>query len=552
MQTKLVWKKAESSATALCYDERCLLHCANYAHPEQPARLSTAFSHLKSQGLVERCRFVQPLPASDDELLLTHSRTHIDMIDSTAKLTYKEPEPDSESSDAETLYPDCQWIDPDTFVNQHSALAARLASGGLLQICQQIAEGTVRNGFSLMRPPGHHCFPEKASGFCLYNSVAVAANVLKRSHGYRVMIVDFDVHHGDGTQKLFEGIDDVLFCSVHRWQNGKFYPHKGGELGSNGVGDGTGFSVNVPFDYIGCGDRTYSKAMEMIILPLMWSFKPDFVLVSAGFDCALGDPLGGQRVSPLGFQWMSSLLVQGAHRLLEAKHQPIVPKSTSNADDSKHQQQETAEDAAIGQLVRSASELTLSSSRIEEDHQSQCAAFVQQVMDQSTWTSEPKGKIAFALEGGYNVRAVASGVEMCVRSLLGDALIDASALSNQSSEVNDVKVQVESQLHTPTKSHAAETSVESPGRQLRWNLRSATKSPGKSPTTSTQSPPPPKEQIGVDLSQPQLTFADRDKYEVWTEWSPDDVFEFVENRRWGVTSLTHHVCAHSQVATSQG
>jgi histone deacetylase 6 len=192
------------------YDERCLLHQANYAHVEQPARASTTMQLLKSTGVYQRCVHVPSRPARDEELVGSaekegaHTHDHVALIDGTASYAYKEDEPDSETEGDSTMYPDCKFLDSDTYVNRHSSTAARLAIGGLVDLCEAVLQGRLRNGFAVIRPPGHHADSRKASGFCLYNNVACAVQALKAKHPdtlKKFMIVDFDVHHGEFQSK---------------------------------------------------------------------------------------------------------------------------------------------------------------------------------------------------------------------------------------------------------------------------------------------------------------------------------------------------------------
>jgi len=305
-------RAARSSTTALVYDERCLLHQANYAHVEQPARASTTMQLLKSSGVYGRCVHVPSRPARDDELIgQAHTAEHVAKIDGTAQLDYKPAEPDSETEGDDTLYPDCKFLDNDTYVNQHSAAAARLAIGGLVDLCEAVLAGRVRNGFAVIRPPGHHADTVRASGFCLYNNVACAVQALKAKHPElkRFMIVDFDVHHGDGTQSIFYDDPDVLYTSIHRYQHGTFYPKTGAHTDCGGA-NALGSTVNVPLNYTRMGDHEYLTITKQILAPIAREFQPDMLLISAGFDCAQGDPLGGMEVSSDGFGHITRALMQ--------------------------------------------------------------------------------------------------------------------------------------------------------------------------------------------------------------------------------------------------
>lgn len=198
------------------------------------------------------------------------------------------------------------------YVNEHSAYAARLSCGGAIDLCDAVASGRIQNGFAIVRPPGHHAEPHKSMGFCLFNNVAVATRHVMRQHDHinKVLILDWDVHHGNGTQKAFENDADVLYVSLHRYdEDGSFYPGSTyGNYTSVGTGQGEGKSVNVPWPTQGMGDADYLYAFHHLVMPIAHEFKPDLVIVSAGFDAADGDPIGLNRVSPGGFAQMTHQL----------------------------------------------------------------------------------------------------------------------------------------------------------------------------------------------------------------------------------------------------
>jgi acetoin utilization deacetylase AcuC-like enzyme len=202
-----------------------------------------------------------------DELAACHER---DYVESVRRL----------SESGRTLF-----VDADTICTPSSYEAALLAAGAAIAAVE-------REGFALVRPPGHHARPAQAMGFCLFDNVAVAARFAQRELGLRrVAILDWDVHHGNGTQEIFWADETVFFVSLHRWP---FYP------GSGGPGEGNETTLNVPLP-AGCGDAEYVEALERVAAPALEAFAPDLLLVSAGFDAAAGDPLGGMRVSEEGF-----------------------------------------------------------------------------------------------------------------------------------------------------------------------------------------------------------------------------------------------------------
>ena len=272
--------------TGLVDDPRFLHHVAPYGHPEHPGRLKAIRARFEADGLASRCVCVPAREAANEELRRIHTAAHVRAVDATASS-------------------DFQALDPDTYTSRGSAEAARLAAGGLVDLASEVLSGRLANGFALLRPPGHHAEADRAMGFCLYNNVAVAARAVQAAGSCeRVLIVDWDVHHGNGTQHSFWDDPSVLYFSTHQFP---FYPGTGAAEEAGG-GKGRGFNVNVPWPG-GMGDADHLSAFDRLLLPIARSFSPDLVLVSAGFDAAAGDLLGGMRVSPGGYAALTERLL---------------------------------------------------------------------------------------------------------------------------------------------------------------------------------------------------------------------------------------------------
>jgi histone deacetylase 6 len=272
-------------STGYLFDERFLLHRAPYEHPEHPGRLDAIRSRIEKEGLASRCIPIAARPAEDDELLEIHTPAHLAAIAATESVEFAQ-------------------LDPDTYTCADSHLAARLAAGGLVDLTLAVARGEIDNGLALVRPPGHHAEAGRAMGFCLFNNVAVAARAAQAAGATaKILIVDWDLHHGNGTQHSFWEDASVLYFSTHQFP---FYPGTGG-VDEVGGAKGRGFTVNVPWPG-GMGDAEYLTAFDEILLPIARRFSPDLVLVSAGFDAADGDPLGSMRISSEGYGAMTARL----------------------------------------------------------------------------------------------------------------------------------------------------------------------------------------------------------------------------------------------------
>lgn len=260
-------------------DDRYLDHVNPPQHPETRVRLVEIGKMLDIEGWRDKAVAVKPRAATPEEIGTVHSLDHYRRVEAT--------------KDARRL----GYFDPDTFYSSGSFEAAVLAVGGLLECIDLVIEGELDNAFAFVRPPGHHAERDWAQGFCLFNNVAVAAAYLNRHHGLdRVMVIDWDVHHGNGTQHSFEDSKKVLFCSSHQYP---FYPGTG-NLNEKGKGEGEGYTINLALPY-GQGDGDYIHLFEQIVRRAADAYKPQFVLISAGYDGFVRDPIGGMHITEHGF-----------------------------------------------------------------------------------------------------------------------------------------------------------------------------------------------------------------------------------------------------------
>ena len=272
--------------TGFIYDAIYLKHDTGAGHPERPERLTAILDRLEQKGVLKHLVRLKPAAASPEWITTVHTPEYVERV--------------RKSCQAGTGYVDTT----DTPVSRGSYEVALNAVGGVQSAIDAVMDGTIRNAFCAVRPPGHHALKDKAMGFCLFNNVAIAAKYLQKRHKLgRVLIVDWDVHHGNGTQAIFYDDSTVFYFSTHQ---SPFYPGTGGAE-EKGVGKGLGFTRNVPLA-AGCGDAEYKKAFLEELKPAAAAFKPDFVLVSAGFDAAKDDLLGRMKVTPEGFAELTRIV----------------------------------------------------------------------------------------------------------------------------------------------------------------------------------------------------------------------------------------------------
>ncbi len=270
-------------------DALFLGHRPPEGHPESPGRLKSVYAILDQEELAGRLTSIAPRRAKREEILLVHTARHLAIIRATA--------------DREVCA-----LTRDTFTSAESCEAALQAAGGLLEAVSQVVEGRLDAAFALTRPPGHHAEKSRAMGYCLFNNVALAAAFARRRLGLeRVLIVDWDLHHGNGTQHLFESDDSVLYFSTHQR---RIFPGTG-LFTETGRGRGEGYTVNIPLPG-GYGDAEYTALFERLLRPLATAFSPQLILVSAGFDTHRDDPLGGMVVTARGYAAMTRSLLETA------------------------------------------------------------------------------------------------------------------------------------------------------------------------------------------------------------------------------------------------
>jgi acetoin utilization deacetylase AcuC-like enzyme len=270
-------------------DRRYMDHDMGDWHVESPARVATLLKLLEEEPPVPYLA-IPPRPAAAEELAFVHEPGYIDLVRSTAGKTVP--------------------MDPDTIAGPGTWDTARLAAGGFLEAIDRVMDGTVPNALALVRPPGHHAEASRAMGFCFFNNAAIGAEHLVRRHGLqRVLVVDGDLHHGNGTEQAFYERRDVLYFSTHQ---SPLFPGTGAAR-FFGHGDGYGYNLNVPLRP-GKGDADFLRIHDGLLAPIAAEFQPEFVIVSVGFDIAAGDPLGGMTVTARGFGLLTASLMALAER----------------------------------------------------------------------------------------------------------------------------------------------------------------------------------------------------------------------------------------------
>jgi acetoin utilization deacetylase AcuC-like enzyme len=282
------------SETVILKDDLFLEHIPDFNHVECPDRLEViygALSNREEDFLTPEC-----VPATTAMLEMVHTPEHVAMVAETAGKSFSS-------------------LDPDTQTSPRSYDAACLAAGAVVQGVDMVVAGEAANGFALVRPPGHHAEAHKAMGFCLFNNVAVAARHAIENLGLqRVLVVDWDLHHGNGTQHIFYDCAEVFYISTHAFP---YYPGTGSMM-ETGTGSGEGFTLNIPLPG-SQDDRAFGQVFKQVIVPVARQYKPQLIIVSAGFDIYQGDPLGTMAVSASGFGYLARILKELAEEVCQGK-----------------------------------------------------------------------------------------------------------------------------------------------------------------------------------------------------------------------------------------
>lgn len=281
--------------TGLVYDPIYLKHDTG-AHPENSSRLVAVMSHLEKTGLLKKVELVPPRIATLDEVVLVHTREYVLSVEKKAKAGGG-------------------WLDMDTVVSPDSYNVALYAVGGVITAVEKVMEGKLSSCFALVRPPGHHASASRAAGFCIFNNIAIAARyALKKYNLQRILIVDFDVHHGNGTQDIFYNASNILYFSTHQYP---FYPGTG-SISETGEGEGQGNIVNIPLPAMS-GDEVYLEVFDKVLVPLSRRFQPQLILVSAGYDAHWADQISMMQLTVSGYWQMVATIKKLADELCSSR-----------------------------------------------------------------------------------------------------------------------------------------------------------------------------------------------------------------------------------------
>jgi len=291
-------------STGLIYHPIFLKHNTGPHHPERPSRLRSILRKLENTKFIDRLKVIEPAPISIDDITLVHSKDYVlsikDICSRLARTNILRAKAERSEAEVEKYFS----LDPDTVVSSHSFESALFSVGAVIKGIDLVFDEKVDNAFCMGRPPGHHARPNQAMGFCIFNNIAIGARYIQKKYSLRrILIIDWDVHHGNGTEEIFYKDDSVLYISLHQ------YPHYPGTGKKEDIGEGKGkgFNLNITME-AGSGDTEYIKAFQEIIIPKVKDFKPEFVLISSGFDGHRDDPLSSVNLTEKGYYEMTKMV----------------------------------------------------------------------------------------------------------------------------------------------------------------------------------------------------------------------------------------------------
>ena len=300
--------KSKKRKIGFCFDERMLLHRdSKHVHQECPERAMSVYINLVLKELTNKLIRIQCEEAKEEDLLRVHTEEYLNKIKEI-----------SENNSKNKNVTNHHLSEKDSYDNFATYESAKLATGSLIEICKNILSKKIEHGYAIIRPPGHHADMSTARGFCIFNSVAVAVKyILNKNDKIKIAILDWDVHHGDGTQAIFYNEQNPLFISIHRHDNGKFYPFKTGFVEEKGDQNGIGYNINIPLDTKcaiskgpSCiGDAEYINIFEKIIMPCLTEYNPDIIFISCGYDAGENDFSGCLKCSPFAYAFMTERLL---------------------------------------------------------------------------------------------------------------------------------------------------------------------------------------------------------------------------------------------------
>jgi acetoin utilization deacetylase AcuC-like enzyme len=285
--------------TGFVYDDRYLLHDTGGFHPESPERLRVICKRLSESGILEKLTLIEADKANQKWIEMVHNIHYIMRFDEACI----------------SGFPDFEH--PDNAICRDTYEVAYLAVGGVLRAIDMVMDGEIDNAFCAVRPPGHHAEADKPMGFCYFNNVAIGARYVQKEYGIKkVAIIDFDVHHGNGTQHIFDRDPTVFYYSIHEHPSFA-YPGTGREF-EVGIGEGDGYTVNSPV-LPGKGDEEYRRMIMQDLVPAIKKFQPEFMILSAGFDAHQSDLMSGTNLSTDGYDFVSEVIMNLANRFTDGK-----------------------------------------------------------------------------------------------------------------------------------------------------------------------------------------------------------------------------------------